>query len=153
VAIPISDLVSAPQAASAAQDVASLRRALDEIDGNAAVLDAQGVIVMVNQAWRDYALAFSPLPGQVPPRSDVGINYLDISSRDDDAPDSAAQAVEGIRAVLSGKANAFKLRYPCHSPEQQFWFTMMVTPLLWHNQRGVLVIHTNSTPQHRLQSR
>lgn len=151
--IPISDLVIPPPAVSAAKSLASLRRSLDKIADNAAVLDAHGVIVMVNDAWRQYALAYSQLPGQMPPNSDVGANYLEISSRGCDAPDSADQAVNGIRAVLSGKADAFTLRYPCHSPQQQFWFTMMVTPLIWEGQRGVLVTHRDSTPQHRLQSR
>jgi hypothetical protein len=153
VTIPAPDFVIAPLATSAFESLDSLRRSLDEIPDNAAVLDAQGVIVMVNLAWRQYALAYSQLPGQMPPNSDVGVNYLEISSRDHSAPDSAAQAVNGIRAVLSGKADTFTLRYPCHSPKQQFWFTMMVTPLTWSGQRGVLVIHRDSTPQHRLQSR
>ena len=153
--LPISDGVPPPLGAATVQTFASLRKLLDDIGDNAVVLDAQGMIVMVNRAWRHYALAFSKLPGQMPPNSDVGVNYLEIPSRDSDAPDSASasQAVNGIRAVLSGKTEAFTLRYPCHSPEQQFWFTMMVTPLMWEGQRGVLVIHRDSTPQHRLQSR
>jgi len=152
---PSSDWVTATPGAAPAQTFASLRKMLDDIGDNAAVLDAQGMIVMVNRAWRHYALAFSKLPGKMPPNSDVGVNYFEISSLDSEAPDSASacQAVNGIRAVLSGKTEAFTLRYPCHSPEQQFWYTMMVTPLMWQGQRGVLVIHRDSTPQHRLQSR
>lgn len=150
--LPISDGVTLPPGTAGVRTFASLRQALEDIGDNAVVLDVQGMIVMVNQAWRQYALAYSQLRGQMPPNSDVGVNYLEVSLHDRDAPASASQAVNGIRAVLSGKAESFTLRYPCHSPEQQFWFTMMVTPLRWEDQRGVLVIHRDSTPQHRLQS-
>ncbi len=148
---PISDFV--PQLATTPEEArANLRMALDEITDNAAVLDAQGVIVMVNLAWRRYALAYSPLPGQMPSNTDVGSNYLEVSARGcDDTPESASKAINGIRSVLSGKAEAFSLRYPCHTPQQQFWFTMKVTPLDWEGQRGVLVTHADTTPQHRLQ--
>ena len=150
--IPPSDWVTPPPGPSSGDEAASLRKALDEVADNAAVLNAQGVIVLINLAWRQYALAYSPLPGQMPPNSDIGTNYLEVSLRGGGAQDGASKAVNGIRAVLSGKADAFTLRYPCHTPHQQFWFTMKVTPLIWEGQRGVLVTHADTTPQHRLQS-
>ena len=134
-------------------DKARLSLALDALVDNAAVLDAQGVIVMINLAWRQYALAYSPLPGQMPTHSDVGSNYLAVAEHSYGALDYASRAVNGIRAVLSGKVDSFTLRYPCHTPRQQFWYTMKVTPLIWDGQRGALVTHTDTTPHHRLQSK
>jgi len=153
VTVPSSEWITSPSDTTSNDAKARLRMALDEVADNAAVLDAQGVIVMVNLAWRQYALAYSPLPGQMPPNTDIGTDYLAVASRAFDAQDGASQAINGIRAVLSGKSDAFTLRYPCHTPHQQFWFTMKVTPLIWEGQRGVLVTHADSTPQHRLQSR
>lgn len=151
---PISDLVTPQWDTAPHEALADLRMVLDAITDNAALLDAQGVIVMVNRAWQQYALAYSPLPGQMPCGTDVGNNYLEVSARArGDAFESASKAIKGIRTVLSGQADAFNLRYPCHTPQQQFWFTMKVTPQVWQGQRGVLVTHADTTPQHRLQAK
>lgn len=56
-------------------------------------------------------------------------------------------AAEGIRAVLSGQSDSFNLQYPCHTPDQQHWFNMRVTPILWAGQRGAVVAHADITPQ------
>ncbi len=129
---------------------ALLRQALDAVPDNAAVLDASGTIVMTNTAWRQYAMAYSPQPGQITPFSDVGVNYLQVAGSSNDPQDNSAQAVQGIRDVLSGKMEGFSLVYPCHTPAEQFWFTMTVTPLEWQGKRGALVMHTDTTPRHRL---
>ena len=131
----------------------ALRKALDAAPDNAAVLDAHGNIVITNAAWRRYALAYSPNPGQITPFSDVGVNYLEVAARGDDPNDNAREALQGIRDVLSGKIEAFSLIYPCHTPDEQFWFTMTVTPLDWEGERGALVMHTDTTPRHRLSRR
>jgi len=115
---------------------------LDAVSDHVAVLDAQGVIVAVNAAWRQHAQLNSPLNGQITPRSDVGTDYLAVS-----APGNPA-AVDGIRAVLSGQTDLFNLRYPCHTPDRVCWFNMRVTPLFWDGQRGVVVAHADVTPDH-----
>ncbi|MCW2312284.1 PAS domain-containing protein [Rhodoferax antarcticus] len=132
---------------------ALLREALDATPDNAAVLDAHGTIVITNIAWRQYPTAYSPKPGQITPFSDVGVNYLEVAARGDDPQGTARQALQGIRDVLSGKIEAFSLVYPCHTPEEQFWFTMTVTPMEWEGERGALVMHTDTTPRHHLSRR
>ena len=127
-----------------------LRQALDAVADNAAVLDARGTIVLTNAAWRQYAMAYSPKPGEIASRSDVGVNYLEVAARSSNPHDKSLEALQGIRDVLSGKIEAFSLVYPCHTPAEQFWFTMTVTPLDWKGERGALVMHTDTTPRHRL---
>lgn len=125
---------------------------LDARKEHVAVLDAQGMIVMVNNAWRLFSLACSLQPGQMTPNTDVGVNYLEIAVKHGDGTDRANKAVSGIRAVLSARLDAFSLSYACHTPREQRWFTMTVTPILWAGQRAVLVAHADTTPRHRLQS-
>lgn len=149
---PPSEVIATQPAYDTEEAQNQLRTQLDAQSDLAALLNAQGVIVLVNRAWRHYSLARCPLPGQLTPHSDVGVNYLEVASRDNEPHDGSGQAVDGIRSVLSGRAEAFTLRYPCHTPQQQFWFTMKVTPLQWQGQPAVLVTHTDSTPRHRLQS-
>lgn len=127
-----------------------LREALDAAPDNVAVLDAHGTIVLTNVAWRQYALAYSPKPGQITPFSDVGVNYLEVAGHGGELDDKACQALQGIRDVLAGTIDAFSLVYPCHTPNEQFWFTMTVTPLEWEGERGALVMHTDTTPHHHL---
>ncbi|MDP3590031.1 MAG: PAS domain S-box protein, partial [Methylobacter sp.] len=50
----------------------------------------------------------------------------------------------GIEAVLAGEQETFYLEYPCHSPNQQRWFYMKVSPLQG-SRRGVVVSHKNIT--------
>jgi len=126
---------------------------LDAVPDNVAVLDGHGNIVMTNIAWRQFSMAYSPRPGQITPNSDVGVNYLDVSLRGNNPHDASFRAVQGIRDVLSGAMEAFSMGYPCHTPDEQFWFTMTVTPLDWEGQRGALVTHTDTTPRHHLHKR
>ena len=147
-----SDVTNPPQVSTV--DIADTvsRSDLDARGDQVVVLDAQGMIVMVNTAWRQFSRARSPLPGQMAPHTEIGANYLEIAARGSLRADGADRAVSGIRAVLSGQLDAFSLSYPCHTPCEQRWFRMTVTPLMWESQRAVLVAHTDATPRHRLQA-
>ncbi|MBK7002584.1 MAG: EAL domain-containing protein [Rhodoferax sp.] len=115
----------------------------DSIIESIAVLNAQGVIIAVNGAWRRFALE-NGAPHLV--NSSVGLNYLDICTRACAQADGAeAIATEaGIRAVLAGEKEEFRLEYPCHSPVVERWFNLRVTPL--HGpRRGVVIAHENTT--------
>jgi hypothetical protein len=151
--IPVSDVNSPPSADTPQDPKALLRAALDGLSDNAVVLDERGVIVMTNIAWRQFALAYSHQPGLPAADSDVGANYLEVVLRGDNQDESARRSVQGIRDVLSGHMEAFCMTYPCHTPEEQHWFTMTVTPLEWDNAPGVLITHTDTTPRHRLHRR
>ena len=99
---------------------------LNALPAHIALLDAQGLIISVNEAWRRFADA-NVLQG---PGHGIGVNYLEVCDR---APGNGAseahQAAEGIRSVLGGAAKRFSIEYPCHSPTEQRWFLMTVTPL------------------------
>lgn len=147
------DAMRQPLAEQATDPKALLQSTLDAVADNVAVLDARGTIVLTNIAWRQFAMAYSPLAGHTTPHSDVGTNYLEVASRDPQAPDESRRAVQGIRDVLTGSLEAFSMVYPCHTPDDQHWFTMTVTPLLWDGERGALVMHTDTTPRHHLNRR
>lgn len=67
-----------------------------------AVLDQQGVIRNVNEAWRQFA--FPTDYTQISP-SPIGLNYVSICARTVGSPNGAEGplAAEGIRAVIEGK--------------------------------------------------
>ena len=117
---------------------------LDSVAGEVAVLDHDGAIIAVNAHWRQFAMDNSQQAGQPAPRTCVGTNYLHVCAQADDHMDpSALQAREGIRAVLDGSLPDFSLDYPCHAPDQQRWFSMMVRPLSIAGKSGAVVTHTD----------
>ena len=108
-----------------------------------AVLDQRGVIIAVNTAWRRFA-AENGAPDLE--RKSVGLNYLDLCGAAAGQPNGweARRALDGIRAVLARTREDFSLEYPCHSPTEQRWFAMRVTPLLGARP-GAVVAHENIT--------
>ena len=121
------------------------RSILDSVSAEIAVLNHRGVITAVNRPWSRFALENSPVPGQLVPHTGIGENYL-LVCRASVGPmsDEATTALEGVQAVLDGRVPIFSLEYPCHSPQQQRWFAMSVTPL-GASEGGVVVAHTDIT--------
>ncbi len=119
---------------------------LDSVAAEIAVLDADGVIVLVNQPWRRFALENSINPGIPALQTEVGVDYLAVCRASAaSASDAVASSIgEGIQAVLDHRLPSFTLEYPCDSPLQQRWFSMVVTPLGGHG-KGVVVSHVEIT--------
>ena len=115
---------------------------LDSVAAEIAVVDQHGLIVAVNAHWRKFALENSNLPGQVATCTGVGTNYLEMCGS---AADNAGQAREGIQGVLDGRLPLFTHEYPCHSPDQKRWFTMVVMPLEVNGGVGATITHTDIT--------
>ncbi|MGK2915451.1 MAG: EAL domain-containing protein, partial [Porticoccaceae bacterium] len=107
-----------------------------------ALLDGQGLIISVNEAWRRFGRANAAHN----PGHELGVNYLEIcdNAPGDDAAESH-QAAAGIRSVLGGVLTSFSIEYPCHSPTAQRWFLLTVTPLADDHPNSVVVMHLNIT--------
>lgn len=115
---------------------------LNALPANIALLDTQGIIVSVNDAWRQFADA-NAMHG---PGHAIGVNYLAICDQARGADSfEARKAAAGIRLVLSAKTKHFSLEYPCHSATQQRWFLMTVTPLFAEHLDGAVAMHLNIT--------
>jgi PAS domain S-box-containing protein len=120
---------------------------LNALPAHIALLDGQGVIVSVNDAWQRFDRANSK-PGL---EHGVGQNYLAICDQARGANSGEAGRVAGgIRAVLDGSRKNFSIEYPCHAPGERRWFELMVSPLLENPQHGVVVMHVNITERMRV---
>ena len=128
------------------RDSEAIHRAiLDSFTPEIALLDREGVIVTVNQAWRFFALENGLERGIPVQGSNVGDNYFAAcQQRISFAADGAVDVRDEIQHVLDGRSPSFTLEYPCHSPQQERWFTLRVTPL-GREPGGVTVTHTNIT--------
>jgi len=124
---------------------------LDSLSEHLAVLDKQGVVVAVNKAWRRFAEN-----NGAPPLAEnfIGANYFAVCAHATDHPsgEEAATALAGIRAVMAGEQAEFRLEYSCHSPGEQRWFEMHVTPLRGP-RAGVVIGHENITERKRSEAR
>jgi PAS domain S-box-containing protein len=133
-------------AAAALQKGEKFKQAiLDSVSSQIAVLDHNGVIVAVNEAWRRFALENGVEPEKSALTTGVGVNYLALcqASRGN-SRECALQARAGILQVLAGDLPSFLLEYPCHSPSHERWFSMSVTPMGVENE-GVVIAHSDIT--------
>jgi PAS domain S-box-containing protein len=119
------------------------RQTVQALSSHIAVLDRDGTIVSVNQAWADFACGNA---GSDVASVKVGANYLEVCRRASAAnAEDADQALAGIEAVLSGISAQFNMEYACHSPAEQRWFLMTVTPLGGVRGAGAVISHVNIT--------
>jgi diguanylate cyclase (GGDEF)-like protein len=120
---------------------------LDSLAESIAVLDQQGVIVAVNQAWRQFAwLNGCTRQADAP----IGTNYLSVCAQAAGAENGAEGpiAADGIRDVIERRRTEFTLEYACHSPQEQRWFRMTVTRLRGSASQ-VVVTHLNISQRKR----
>jgi HD-GYP domain-containing protein (c-di-GMP phosphodiesterase class II) len=118
---------------------------LDALTAHIAVLDTEGVIVMVNRAWQAFGLANPAVDVACP---GVGANYLEVCRRAERAGNAQAGALaERIQAVISGQRETFELEYPCHGPEQRRWFTGRVTRFGVGSHCRTVIAHEDITPR------
>ena len=123
-------------------EVAKQTAILNALPAYIALLDSQGLIISVNEAWQRFDGANAiQCPGH-----GIGVNYLEVcdNARGDDASE-ANRVAAGIRSVLGGALKSFSTEYPCHSPTAQRWFLMTVTPLADDRPNGAVVMHMDVT--------
>ncbi len=106
------------------------------------MLDANGLIISVNETWRKFADA-NALHG---PGHAVGVNYVEFCEQARGAESSEAhQIAQGIRSVLTHETKSFSIEYPCHSAMERLWFLMTVTPLADYRASGAVVMYLDIT--------
>ncbi|HMS82773.1 MAG TPA: PAS domain S-box protein [Nitrospira sp.] len=115
---------------------------LNSLEATIAVIDKQGVILQVNEAWATFARKNSPQGWAH--TAGVGANYLEVSNRASSSDPIAREAKDGIKAVLDGSQVTYELEYPCHSPSQRRWFRMTVSPLRTASG-GAVIAHVDIT--------
>jgi PAS domain S-box-containing protein len=123
------------------QQVDFRQRVFNSTDAHLAVVQGNGQILEVNDAWRFFAESNNAGEERT---WGPGANYFRTATREAGDTAGAQEAYEGIRQVQQGWRPHFELEYPCHSPKEQRWFAMRVFPLLGR-PGTVLVSHTNVT--------
>ena len=115
---------------------------LDSLSANIAVLDSHGEILAVNASWQEFAEANQMQDSAY----GIGANYLDVC-RSAALDPNARAALAGILDVMNKRGTHFYHEYPCHSPNEQRWFALRVTPLIDYS-RFVVVSHEDITERY-----
>ncbi len=130
----------APNASPLAGD---LQNVLDSLTEQVAILNSDGTIMFVNEAWR----RFGSQNGA--PARDVGVNYWDVCrlARAGGA-EEVRESYEGVKAVLGGSSGSYSREYLCDTLEGVRWFMMLATPLKGE-AGGAVVLHVDITTRKR----
>jgi two-component system CheB/CheR fusion protein len=123
------------------KDSERMQAIIDSLPEHLAVLDGQGTIVRVNEAWRRFARENGDPELHV---TGPGCNYLQVTARAAMDQPEAALSHQGLVDVLAGRRKNFTLRYPCHTPREQKWFLMHVAPIA-HPAGGAVISHIDIT--------
>lgn len=124
---------------------------LDGIAANVCVLDDEGKIIAVNQAWKDFYQSNGGDEGHC----HEGDSYLNactnaIQNLSPELP-SASQFYTNFKALIEGKKDRFELEYPCHSPTEQRWFFVRVAAMRNVSPRRIVVTHVDISQQKQSQ--
>lgn len=96
-----------------------LQDVVDALAENAAIVDEQGYILLINRAWVDFSVQNNAKNERI----NTGANYFDIVQQAADEGDHYARSViQGFRDLLDNKTTEFELEYPCHSQDEERWF-------------------------------
>jgi signal transduction histidine kinase len=121
------------------------RGVLDSMLAQIAVLDRNGKIIAVNDAWRRFAAERIGDKPESLSRTHVGSIYLDIWRSSFDVIESEAITVrEGLRSLLRGERSSFTLEYSCRARDEKRWFLLSATPLKTEDG-GAAVSHLDIT--------
>lgn len=123
---------------------------LDALTASICVLNLDGKIVAVNDAWRRFSSSNNGNGDY------VGESYLGVCDRvagDDRAV--AHDIAKAIRDVLAGRRSLLETEYPCPSSEEQRWFLLRVTELRDKEgeRTGAVVSHQDVTSRRLLEER
>lgn len=146
----IRDISQMKEAQEALRKSEAFNRAvLSSLVAPIAVLDRNGVILTVNEAWRRYAAASKSVLW----RARVGENYVETLSRvRGRAAREARTLLNGIRSVLDGTAPIFSVERHATFREESRWFLTRVMPLKTE-EGGVVISHTDITDRKEQEER
>ncbi|MBX0328783.1 GAF domain-containing protein [Oscillochloris sp. ZM17-4] len=115
---------------------------LDSLEDSVALLDTDGMILMVNAAWRRSAQEYGDLDLS---RTGPGVNYLNVCRQSARSGDTEAlHALEGLQALLRGSQPSFRLEYSGETAEGPRWYVLRAVPLASGDHR-VVVSHEHIT--------
>ena len=105
-----------------------------------AILDKDGFIILVNNAWRSAAMLYPKLKGGS--LACEGVNYLNVCEKAMGPGSKEANIVaRSIRDVIANNTKTFATKYPCHSNGDKRWFEVKVSAYKQFDDVCVVATH------------
>lgn len=121
---------------------------LNTLPASVALLDTKGMVVEVNDAWRQ----FSDENGFSGVNYGIGTSYLTISTQSfGDNETDGKKISQGISDILAGRSDQFEYEYSWHITKLNRWFRIVVTPLKGREFTGAVVMHMDISEIRRLE--
>lgn len=115
---------------------------LDSLADQIAVLDHNGTIRYVNEAWRKFGSG----NGLSYDHPWIGDNYVTACKRSGENGDRMAAAIAArFHELFTGAIEEFEQEYPCHGPREPRWFAMRAAVLQDGTHTHFVVSHRNVT--------
>jgi PAS domain S-box-containing protein len=121
------------------------RSVINSLPANIAVLDSSGIIVMVNDAWRKFAVEHG---GDITTTCE-GSNYLDVCEKSGDGVALSCKAA--LHDLVQGRLNDFRLEYSCESQDGLALHFLMRAAPLKHTGGGVVVSHYDISERRKME--
>lgn len=123
------------------ENEALVQSVMNSIQSSIVVLDPDGVVLKVNQAWGNFAAENGGTPAL---QRGIGMNYFDVCNLAAISEPDVLNVINGIKAVQQGEKKTYSVEYPCHGPGVNRWFILYVSPLS-NSFGGVVLTHLNIT--------
>ncbi len=121
---------------------------LNALPSHIALLDIDGFVISVNEAWKQFA-ANNAMASD---HAGVGLNYLNVCDKVVGKDSVVASAVSaGIRSVLTGQEKNFWVEYVVETPTENRWFLLNVSPLSGMRRKRAIVMHLDVTERKRVE--
>ena len=142
----VGDAVARPGAQSRVEEATELLQgSLDALDAEVALLDENGRVVAVNEAWRDAAAGRKLLqPG-------LGELYLELCRKI--IPElNGAKVARGLRDLLAGRRRSFAMAYVLTAAEGVRWRRLRINRFQSGHALRLIAVHEDVTEVARAQA-
>ena len=115
---------------------------LNSLTAHVAVVDKNGNIVAVNDAWTKFAKDNSDENQNF--STGIGQNYLTVCQSSSEANEGVSQVAKNLKAILDDEKDSFNHEYPCHSPTENRWFMLQINSMKGE-EGGAVISHIDIT--------
>ncbi len=118
------------------------QKILDSVDNHIAVVNQNGVIEYVNQAWMDFARENNAILEKI----DEGANYLAAIKAD---KNQAESIYNKLKKIIKEEIDNFSQEYTCHAHNKKRWFKMYAKRVELSAQTKILLVREEITKRER----